>query len=159
MQYMKTALPSSHSASQEQSRQPISVLALSQGPVCIPLKVEFWFICAHVSVRPCGINTRGRFEIKLHHKIHLGDIMCHMEACDWKWWVIFRTEGNQATTYCNNTRLLIRDSTLQWTNKPPQGLFPLTNTVFWEGGSFMLSFIFWEFLTAKEEVQFCYFWS
>ena len=42
---------------------------------------------------------------------------------DGKWWAIVCTEGDQATTDCNNTSLLIRHSTVQWTNKPPRACF------------------------------------
>lgn len=49
--------------------------------------------------------------------------MCGMEARDGKWWAIVCTEGDQATTDCNNTSLLIRDSTVQWKNKPPRACF------------------------------------
>lgn len=45
--HTKTSLPSSHPA-----LQPMRTcfFSLSQGPVCIPAKVELWFICTHVPV-------------------------------------------------------------------------------------------------------------
>lgn len=41
---------------------------IDEPPVCIPLKMELWFICTHLSVRLAEIHTGGRFEIEQHHR-------------------------------------------------------------------------------------------